>query len=258
MLPKQKMSDNAERIYYTVTGPDTVKLGGSSSTVSRQRAHYTSSPFLRMHQYPVNDALRAEMAMHRVATEQGRLLTHDQVGDPDAVLDEHYNMTEEEADRLCTFIQGQYAPSRPLDPDRQRCSDCNRVHNVTTLGQYDGFRCKRCFTRFERGVFLETIVPSERTMGPLRVTREEQEEMYYRCREPDSYVRDGFLVDDDDDDEATAPEIDAVLDHHHDPVTNYLEYKVRWSDTQATVWLPAHELYTRQDLLNEYYGRNSR
>lgn len=144
------MAIGNEHIYYTVTSSSTIKFGRSANISSRQGAHYSSSPFLQMHTYRVNDSYLAERELHKAASEykimsgdiiDGVEITHD------CQAEEHYLMDETTAKLLCETIQKKYCWTKPLNESRTYCVGCNHVVNISTINRYDGFRCKRCYEK---------------------------------------------------------------------------------------------------------------
>jgi hypothetical protein len=158
-----------EHIYFIVTSPYTVKFGASSSINSRQKAHYTSSPFLKMHGYKVNDAARAEAALHKLAEpyrlKHGDIVNNIMIG-PDVQLDEHYRLSERDADQLCRHIQQIFPENRPLDYGRTHCVECRHVVNESTVLKNDGFRCKRCYQKLEKYDPMEICYDYSLTLLP--------------------------------------------------------------------------------------------
>lgn len=150
------MSEGDEYIYYTVTSSETIKFGASSNIETRQKSHYTSSPFLKMCTFRVNDAFKAETELHKMVAKyklkHGDLVNNTIIND-DAQLDEHYKMTEEEAIKICEIIQEKYNENKPLDHDRAYCVGCHHVVNISTLSKNDGFRCKRCYDKVSNIIF---------------------------------------------------------------------------------------------------------
>ena len=135
----------AEYIYYTLTGYNTIKFGKTSNLPTRQRAHYTSSPFLLMHAYQVNDCLLAEKELTKLAINYK--FVPDLAYSNNYTADEHYTMSEQQAIELCETVQKKYNKDMPLDHGRTYCVGCKQVAYINTLNLYDGFRCKRCFER---------------------------------------------------------------------------------------------------------------
>jgi hypothetical protein len=150
------MPGSGEYIYYTVTSSQTVKFGASSNAEGRQRSHYTSSPFLAMHKFKVNDAFRAESELHRLA-EPYKLKEGDNIGGSiiggGAQLREHYRLTKVEAEELCRAVQKDFHENLPIGEGRSYCVNCLHVVNTATLMKNDGFRCKRCFDRISSEIF---------------------------------------------------------------------------------------------------------
>lgn len=145
----------SEYIYYTVTSPYTIKFGGSSNINNRQKAHYTSSPFLIMHPYKVNDAYKAEQELNRIASPY-KLKYGDKVGNitinNDVQFEEHYQLTEQEGKNICESVQKKFHENKPLDEGRTYCVGCRHVVNISTIAKNDGFRCKRCFEKISKQI----------------------------------------------------------------------------------------------------------
>jgi len=152
-----KISKSGEYIYYVVTGPNTVKFGGSSNINKRQKAHYTSSPFLIMHTYRVNDAYSAEREIHKIVAKYklkcANMIDMDMGTNTDTIVTfdaqsyEHYILTEKDARKVCEIVQKKFDENKKLGKNRTYCVGCHRVMNINTLSKNDGFRCKRCFEK---------------------------------------------------------------------------------------------------------------
>ena len=230
------MQKSNEYIYYTITSPCTVKFGASASIENRQKAHYTSSPFLQIHKYKVNDAFRAESELHRIA-KQYKLkhgdIINNVVINKDAQLDEHYKLSEAVADKLCKQIQQKFHESKPLDFDRTYCVGCFHVVNISTTFKNDGFRCKRCFEKI--------VKQGKENNDPMDID--------YDCN------NDGAKPDDimeEDNEVYEVYEVKKILDHCVENGKTF--YKLQWKQGKEKSWEPA-EYLSCPDLLNKYHAQ---
>ena len=185
----------SEYIYYTITGYNTIKFGGSSNIINRQKAHYTSSPYLSMHTYKVNDAYRAEKALHKYASKY-RLKPGDRINNITinniTQIHEHYNMTEDNAKQICQYIQNKFHVNKMLDSDRINCEKCLRVVNKTTTNKYDN-KCKRCYDKELKNNYVKNIMIYN---AGLPYTQDELNEMYTCYQYGDSYDYNDDFIDD--------------------------------------------------------------
>jgi len=251
----------SEYIYYIVTSPQTIKLGGSSSINRRQKAHFTSSPFLITHSYKVNDARKAEKELHRLASKY-RLKLGDKFNNMvitnETQLDEHYKMTEECAKKLCESIQKKFYEGKQLDPDRTYCVGCRHVVNISTVAKNDGLRCKRCFEKISKQNFMMETIIKDRSKLPY--VKDELNEMYHYSKHGDSYdYIDDFIDDDDDiiddndinDVEMTDNiyEVEKILDHKFE--NGKVQYYLKWIEFEEPSWEPEENLNC-PELLEEY------
>jgi uncharacterized paraquat-inducible protein A len=139
---------NNEYIYYTVTSSKTVKFGKTCNKISRQKAHYTSSPFLQMYLYKVNDAHIAEKELKELVKPY-KIININSETELENTSIEHYTLTEDEAKYYCQLIYNKYNDTKLLD-DRLYCVGCKQVTNISTLNKNDGFRCKRCYIKIQK------------------------------------------------------------------------------------------------------------
>lgn len=240
----------SEYIYYIVTSPSTVKFGGTSNINNRQKAHYTSSPFLEMHPYKVNDAYKAEQELHRLARPY-KLNKGDIIGgtiiNNNAQLNEHYKLTEQDAIYFCEMVQKKFCENKPLDNNRTYCNVCHHVINVSTKNNIDGYRCKRCLNKLLKKKYMTKIIKKN---SKLKYTKDELEEMYYYYKNDDSYDYNDDFIDDESNYKLWDGiyEIEKILGHCIN--NGIIYYKLKYKNSDKIKWILLDDLEKDQNNLN--------